>query len=166
MKVIKVVRKKQMYFCQVSEKDFARVSPYKWSIFGYPGNFYVRRRFYTGGKRVSQKLHRFILGVEDPRVKVDHKDGNFLNNCRKNLRKATCAQNNQNAKIRKDNASGIKGVTWQPRGYKMGPGWVVSVQTNGRRLYVGKFKSLEEAAIARSIAAKQHHKEFAYEARA
>jgi hypothetical protein len=166
LKKIKIHYKGKKYLCRVSNEDFTIVSAYKWSLSGKPGNFYVRRRFRLKGKRRSQKLHRFILGIEDPRIKIDHKDGDFLNNCRKNLRKATCSQNSQNAKTRKDNTSGVKGVHWSPEGNKSKPGWIARVQVNGKRLYVGKFRKLEEATAAREKAAKQNHKEFAYEARA
>ena len=43
---------------------------------------------------------------------VDHIDNDKSNNNIANLRWATRAENNQNASMRKDNTSGVKGVSW------------------------------------------------------
>lgn len=73
----------------------------------------------TGRKRVCidgirYPLHKIIFLYHHgyyPKL-VDHKDGNPLNNRICNLRDATISQNNCNQKIRKDNSSGYKGISF------------------------------------------------------
>lgn len=57
------------------------------------------------------RMHRFILGIADPRVQVDHDDRDGLNNQRYNLRTCTNAQNQVNKpKVRLSDTSRYKGV--------------------------------------------------------
>ena len=86
---------------------------------------------------------------------VDHIDGNFLNNKISNLREANKIQNGQNSKTPKSNSSGVKGVDIHNNKYR------VRVVSCGKSIYVGSFKSLEEAKNAAHKARKDHHKEFA-----
>jgi len=51
---------------------------------------------------------------------IDHIDGNKLNNALSNLRETSVEGNTSNAKCRKDNRLGIKGVTFYPKGYYKG----------------------------------------------
>lgn len=88
---------------------------------------------------------------------VDHEDGNTLNNDPSNLRPATRAQNNQNAKIRSDNTSGYKGVTWKASRNC----WIVRVQVNGVRKEKSGFKTPEEANLVGIKLREELHKEFA-----
>lgn len=45
-------------------------------------------------------------------IKVDHNDRDRINNAPDNLLDATHSENNQNKNVRKDSASGIKGVSY------------------------------------------------------
>ena len=68
----------------------------------------------ASGKYEGQYLHRIIaerMGL-DLLNETDHRDCNPLNNQRFNLRPATHSQNLMNRKIRSDNTSGFKGVSW------------------------------------------------------
>lgn len=51
-----------------------------------------------------------------------------------------------NAKLRSDNSSGCKGVSWK----KQDKNWEVRVQRKGERVHLGRFKTLEEAVEARA----------------
>lgn len=86
---------------------------------------------------------------------LDHIDGNPLNNKIENLRPATRAENNRNAKVRKDNQTGVKGV------YPHQSGFVAHTRINGKLTYLGLFKTIEEAANVVKQARELHHKEFA-----
>mgnify|MGYP003680787079 CR=1 FL=1 len=87
---------------------------------------------------------------------LDHIDTNRLNNRIENLRPATTAQNQYNAGIRKDNTSGVKGVTWH-----VGTGkWQVTVRRGGVKKYFGIYKTISEAEIVAHKAREQLHGEF------
>jgi hypothetical protein len=96
--------------------------------------------------------------MRDPERKmVDHIDGNPLENRKAFLRPATQAENGKNAKMRDDNTSGHKGVTWNKDKKK----WQAYIHHEGRRIHLGYFTDLEEAAKAYREAAVKYHKEFA-----
>jgi hypothetical protein len=114
---------------------------------------YARR--HIAGK--IQYLHRFLLGITDPEVQVDHKNHNGLNNQRYNLRTATCADNQHNHWLHTNNTSGFKGVAWSKRDKK----WNASVTVGNRQLYIGLFPRPEDAARAYDEAAIQHFGQFA-----
>ena len=88
---------------------------------------------------------------------IDHKDGNRLNNKIENLRQATFAENLRNSKLRKNNTSGVKGVSWS----KLHKKWRVAVMLNGDTYRLGLFKDLELAQLVAEEARNKYHKEFA-----
>jgi len=62
----------------VDDEDYERVASIKWYL-NKDGYVYG---YFGYGKR--EYLHRFIMGVEDGRVHIDHRDDNGLNNARTN----------------------------------------------------------------------------------
>ncbi|MEG7750695.1 HNH endonuclease, partial [Listeria monocytogenes] len=71
----------------------------------------------SGEKPRAVYLHRQIMG-EPSGFEVDHIDGNGLDNRRANLRVASKTQNVRNQRIRQDNTSSFKGVSWSKRRQK------------------------------------------------
>lgn len=93
---------------------------------------------------------------EDPgELQIDHKDLDQFNNKKNNLRKATNQQNGFNTGLRKDNTSGVKGVTIHGNKFK------ARIRLNGKELYLGLFDTIEEAKEALSDCRKIHQGEFA-----
>jgi len=159
---MKEIQLTQGYVALVDDEDFERVSAYKWSV-----NTVTKKdgSVITYAKRNARRdvgekiwcMHRLILGVTDPKVEVDHEDHDGLNNQRYNLRVASGSQNQHNARIRSDNTSGFKGVSWHKQHKK----WITRIQVEGKMLHVGLFTDLLEAACAYDMAAIKHHGEFA-----
>jgi hypothetical protein len=101
------------------------------------------------------KIHRLVANafINNPNNKkcVDHKDNNKVNNNITNLRWATHTENNINASMRKDNISGIKGVSWCKQQKK----WRAQIQIDGLKIHLGCFDDIEDAKKARITRANQ-----------
>jgi len=118
---------------------------------------YAQRRVMINGKRVSILMHRVILGITDPKIYSDHKDGDRLNNQRSNLREATIFQNMQNKKKQSNTTCIYKGVFY----CKRDKAWIARISKNGVLKRCGNHKTAKEAALAYNKAALQLHGEFA-----
>jgi len=140
----------------VDDEDYERVSRLTWTAFKNPlGKWYAK----TGGGRSQRRLHRFILNLTDPSIKVDHKDGDGLNNQKHNLRIATTAQNGWNVGLYRTNSSGFKGVSWRDNRHKNH--WLAKIEANHKIFRLGAFATAEEAARAYDTKARELHGEFA-----
>lgn len=92
-----------------------------------------------------------------PEDLIDHKDCDTTNNRLCNLRPATRKGNADNASKRKDNKSGVKGVSWKATHSK----WVAQCSHLGRVHYLGLFEKLEDAAKVVAAFRDENHGDFA-----
>lgn len=109
-------------------------------------------------KRQLLSMHRLLMGL--PKVEVDHRDGDGLNNRRSNLRLALRVENARNRRQTDGGTSPFKGVRVERRG-QCAPRFLVEIQQGGERLRLGRFKSEHKAARAYDAAAKVFHGAFA-----
>jgi hypothetical protein len=136
----------------IDEDDAERVNLHKWNLCkGSRGNTYYANTM-INGKNV--RLHRFIMGITDPKIEVDHRDTNGMNNSKINLRVCSRLQNAKNLPIRKDNKSGYKGVCM------LKGRWRARIGVNCRKVELGFFKTKELAALAYNEASLKYHGEF------
>lgn len=130
----------------------ARFAEFSWRK--NPGG-YVERMVGPVDARRCILLHRAVLDVTDPRVEVDHRDLDRLNNTRANLRTVSHAQNGQNLPL-KGGTSRFRGVVWERRRGR----WVAATKLDGHPNYLGTFR--DEIAAARSAEAfRRKHMPFA-----
>lgn len=101
-------------------------------------------------------MHRFIMGVTDSRLEVDHENLNTLDNRRANLRVATRSQNQHNRRRQSNNRSGYKGVGWHRASSK----WRARIAIGGKQVFLGLFSTPEEAFAAYCKASSELHGEF------
>jgi len=103
-------------------------------------------RIHTNGRTYG--AHRlawlYVYGIE-PEHQIDHINGNPSDNRIVNLRQATALENMQNIRRpQKNNSHGTLGVTYDSSKQL----WRARITINGKRKYLGKFKSQEQAAQA------------------
>ena len=144
----------------VDDEDYERLSKFHW--FSYKGNSttYAQRHkigIPRNGSRPLILMHREIMHVSDPKVMVDHKDGNGLNNQRSNLRICTNGQNKQNGTVYKNSKTGFRGVTYRKDLNKFRS----KISFNGKEIHLGYFDTALEAAQVRDRKALELHGEFA-----
>jgi hypothetical protein len=146
-------------FAIVDPDDYERLSKFSWYAAKGNTTFYAIRAKWCKitNTRRDIRMHRVIIEVPD-RYYVDHINGNGLDNRKANLRPATPAQNNQNARHTKRNAySKYRGVTWE----KSKQRWRAHLSYNKKTLHAGYFKDEIDAAKAYDEAAKKYHGDFA-----
>lgn len=121
---------------------------------------YLQVGFRLDGKLIYFLAHRIIWKMmtgEDPPKQVDHIDGDRGNNRWENFRSASHGQNRQNAKLQRDNKSGVKGVSWD----KYHQRWVAQIGVNGLNFRIGRYRDIEDAETAILAARADLHGEFA-----
>ena len=99
----------------------------------------------------AHRVAWLIMTGEWPNEVIDHINGDPSDNRWENLRSATHAQAHQNIKVYKSNSTGLVGA------YKADGRWVSMISVNGKRLHLGSFNTIEEAARAYINAAKKFH---------
>ena len=115
--------------------------------------------------KIPYEMHRIIwkwMTGEDPgELQIDHKydyvDGVHKSNYWWNLRKADEFTNNWNSGLRRDNSSGLKGVSYKSRTGK----WVSQIQHCNQTIWIGTFPFAELAHAAYKKTAQELRGEFA-----
>jgi len=148
----------QGFEATIDDEDYDRVNKFKWCVYYDPKHrrtAYAIRGSWINGKSRQIRLHRFILDVTDPNIKIDHKNHNGLDCRRQNLRIATHQQNLRNRqKTTSTTSSKFKGVT------SVRNVWRTQIWFGGRN-HIGYFRTEIEAAKAYDKVAKQYFGEFA-----
>lgn len=141
----------------VDDEDYERVNQFKWRAVPRNcklGGFYAVRTVTVGYKtRKQQTMHGFIMGT---RKRLDHKDGDGLNNQKKNLRPANKVENGRNRRIQHHSAP-YKGVSF----IKAQNQWQASGRLNKKKVHIGTYDSPVLAALAYDTFAQAFYGEFA-----
>lgn len=136
--------------------EFIWVKPTNSKLVGKPAGYidkstgYVRI-YVDGQKHYAHRLAIAFLTGALPTSQVDHKDGNRSNNKAKNLRSATCAENQHNRKA--------VGAYLHKQSGK----WVSQIRVNYDQIYLGIFNTRDEARNAYLNAKKKYHVSFSRE---
>lgn len=130
------------------KEDYNLIKDYTWF-------FDAKGYVVTQVNRETIYLHRLVLGlptkVED-KIITDHINGKKNDNRKSNLRICSSNENNKNLGLRKDNNSGIPGVTWEKDRGK----WKAQLRYNNKTVLLKRFDSFEEAVITRIKAELQY----------
>jgi hypothetical protein len=121
---------------------------------------YYKVNLCENGIKKTFTIHRLVglHFLENPENKkcIDHINNNRLDNTINNLRFVSSQQNSHNSVIPKNNTSGVKGVYFDKKRNK----YHVQITINNKKKHIGRFKTLEEATIARKKVANELFKEF------
>lgn len=110
-----------------------------------------------GRKYLAHRLAWLYVRGCWPAQMLDHRNRKPAANAFRNLREINASGNAANQKVRADNTSGRKGVTWRKDARK----WAAQIQVRGCNMHLGYFNDRNEAAAAYLAAAHQHFGEFA-----
>lgn len=141
----------------VDDSDYERVmAAGPWQSSPRKHTAYAQRAVRRNGKITSQLLHRFLLGITDPKILVDHGDRNGLNCQRWNMRAATRSENAANAGKRKGFTSQYRGVYVRSSGR-----FHARIKVEGQQVYLGSYWHEKNAALAYDRAARFFYGPFA-----
>jgi len=126
----------------VDDEDYNKLNEHWWYAKKTEYTWYAVRKksIYENisGPRMIY-MHRVILNAKKNEI-CDHIDRNGLNNQRNNLRIVSFSESAMNRRIRVDNVSEFKNVSFT------GVDWRVDITINGIRKYLGCFTTPEKAA--------------------
>lgn len=155
MKTIPLTKGK---FAIVNTYDYEFLMQWKWHVCEGHNTDYAMRNSKPDPitkKRHHIMMHRVLADTPDG-MDTDHKNGNGLDNRRRNLRTCSRSQNMHNRRPNKKGTSKHKGVYWHKQSKK----WRAYIQINKERIYLGGFKKEKDAATAYSKKSKSEFKNF------
>lgn len=136
----------------VSRKDYKVLKSFEWYVSKIGNQHYVTR--FENYRNIY--MHRQIMEFPKGMV-VDHRNGNGLDNTRRNLRICSIADNVRNCKtVRRNNKSGYRGVSVHKSGK-----WQSAIMVNRRSIKLGICDNPADAAKLYDKAAKKYFGRFA-----
>ena len=104
----------------------------------------------------SYLVHRIVWEMNNGKIpdgmQIDHINHDRTDNRLCNMRLVTGKVNAYNQSLRKNNTSGVCGVSWDSKRKK----WVANIKVNGKFVNLGRFDDRESAAIARASAENEY----------
>lgn len=164
---MKKIKLTQDQWALVDDEDYDRLSEHKWfASKSRTADKFSATRNTPGRPNGEQRkilMHREITNAPKEKV-VDHINGNPLDNRKENLRVCTQQENSWNRGKPKNNKSGYKGVTYYKKRdmiNELKKPWAAHIQSNGKKRYLGYYKTAQEAARAYDQKAIELFGEFA-----
>lgn len=152
MKTIKAYHGQEIL---VDDEDFDYLNQFIWKVIKKVKTYKDVQSTHFG-KII--RMSRVIMKVNDPKIFIDHINGNTFDNRKSNLRLATPKQNSRNIGKRKGiYTSKYKGVNWNKKSNL----WTARITTDNGRKFLGYFELELDAAKSYNEAAKIYHGEFA-----
>jgi hypothetical protein len=150
VKMSKRIELTQGQYTLVDDEDYDYLNQYSWLA----DRSTSETPFYARGtvNRKKVRMHRLIMNLEDPKLQIDHINGDTLDNRKCNLRIVTRSINMRNRRSFKGSYSKYLGVTWHKRDKK----WIGQIMIEGKNISLGYHDTQEEAYQARLKYIKKH----------
>lgn len=117
-----------------------------------------RRVSVDGVRRLAHRVVWAIHYGDWPELLIDHVNGNRSDNRIVNLRLATNSQNLCNRGLQKNSTTGFRGVSFEKRKRL----FEAHIKINGKKKFLGYFRTAEEASVVYERAAQRLHGAFYY----
>lgn len=144
-------------YVRIDEEDYERLSQYSWCLFKSEKWQYAIRTEYKNGTQKTIYMHREIMGVTDPKIYVDHRDHDGLNNLKSNLRMSDNRFNQYNVGKKSTSKQKYKNIRQLDENR-----WQVRVRTpKGKRVERVVYSEEDAVKLYNELALK-YHGEFAY----
>lgn len=142
--------------CVIDIEDYNKIKIYRWGVYKNKkrSNFYCIARD-KDKKRTTIKIHRLLLSVKKGK-EVDHINRNGLDNRKCNLRICNTSENCCNREYSRKSNCNFKGVYYNKRFDR----YIANIKKEQRQIYLGCFKTPEEAHQAYCAASKKYHGKF------
>jgi len=109
-----------------------------------------------GDNRKLIKMHRLIMNVYKFEIKVDHIFHNKFDNRKEYLRIVNNINNSKNKQMQSNNTSGVIGVYYD----KNRDRWCAEIKVDKVKIYLGRYKDIEEAKRVREDAEIKYFGEY------
>ena len=145
------------YRAIIDDED-ADLAKYDWcALITKTGLVYAQRKgmrheYKPGSTRPTFLLHRMVVGAALKAQRVDHLNGDTLDNRRANLLLADHAHNMRNIRRRRDNVTGCHGVQFNTKRKC----FQVFMTISGKNTYFGSFADFDEAVARRKALETEH----------
>ena len=133
--------------------DYSKIKDYCWCV-GSKGSIITNDE---NGNTLL--LHRVILDIDDLNIQIDHIKHRRYDNRKSQLRIVDNGKNQMNTRIRADNTSGYKGISWNKNLNK----WYAYINVNKKRIHLGFYSEFNDAVAARKSAEEKYHGEYSYD---
>ena len=156
MGLMKKIKLTQGKYALIDDKDFDNLSTMSWQVHKLGNNYYAYHCSNIKGKTKNIKMHRYLLNYPTG-MDIDHINGNGLDNRRENLRICTRSENLRNSKLRNNNTSGYKGVSWS----KMRKKWIVQIRFDNKSKCLGFYSDKIRAAHIYDLVSLDYYGDYA-----
>lgn len=157
IKLSKTGKYKGQFVALVDDKNYVRLNQFNWQVTKVERTYYATRRPRENKIEKYITMQSMIIDCKEG-MELDHWDRNGLNNQEYNIRECTHQQNNFNRRSkRKGKYKGVSCNKNENRANK----YLAQIKYNNKPIYLGRFKTEEDAAIAYDKKAAELFGEFA-----